>query len=89
MRIAVIGDYDQNRPSHIATAGCIQRAEQYLSRRIVAEWISTHFLEEHDTLDELLEFDGIWGAPGHPDSTLGTINAIQVSRENDIPYLGT
>ncbi len=89
MRIAVIGDYDQNRQSHIATTECIQRAEKIFSKRIVVQWISTHCLEENDTLKELLEYNGIWGAPGDPDSAPGTINAIQVSRENDIPYLGT
>jgi CTP synthase (UTP-ammonia lyase) len=42
-----------------------------------------------DKLALLQEFDGVWGAPGDPKSSLGVINAVQFSREKDIPYLGT
>jgi len=89
MKIAIIGDYDLNRPSHIATTESIQKVAAYLSKKVVAQWVPTHSLETDDTLGKLQDFDGIWGAPGDPDSSMGVINAIQVSREKDIPYLGT
>ena len=89
MHIALIGDYDKNRPSHRATAQCIERASNYLSRQIVAQWIPTRALEEPEALKKLQNFNGIWGAPGDPKSSPGIINAIHVSRERDIPYLGT
>ena len=89
MRIALIGDYDKHRPSHLATTECIEKASTYLSKQIIAQWIPTPALEELETLKDLQNFDGIWGAPGDPKSSLGTVNAIQVSREHDIPYLGT
>ncbi len=89
MKIAIIGDYDLNRPSHVATTESIQTVAAYLSVKVVAQWIPTYSLETDGTLSELQEFDGIWGAPGNPDSSKGVVNAIQVSREKDIPYLGT
>ena len=89
MRIAIIGDYDQVRPSHVATSECLQRTSSYLSKQIVTEWLPTRSLETDQTLEKLNEFDGIWGAPGVHNSSLGYINAIQVARERDIPYLGT
>lgn len=89
MKIAIIGDYDLNRPSHIATTKSIQKVADFLSKKVVAQWVPTNSLEGDHTLCELQEFDGIWGAPGDPISSIGVINAIQVSREKDIPYLGT
>ncbi|MGB3225105.1 MAG: hypothetical protein WBB23_20100 [Desulforhopalus sp.] len=89
MKIGIIGDYDQNRPSHVATSEAIQNTSKYLSRDTLVQWLPTQFLESDSALIQLQEFDGIWGAPGDPESSLGVINAIQVARENNIPYLGT
>ena len=89
MHIALLGDYDKHRPSHRATTECIEQAGTYLSKQIIAHWLPTPALEELETLKDLQHFDGIWGAPGDPKSSLAIINAIQVARERDIPYLGT
>lgn len=89
MKIAVIGDYDQNRHSHIATSEAIEQSANYLSHRVSVQWLPTLPLETGNTLSLLQEFDGIWGAPGSHNSSLGYINAIQAAREYDIPYLGT
>jgi len=89
MKIAIIGDYDQNRPSHVATSEAIQNTANYLSKNPLVQWISTQSLESDAALMQLQEFDGIWGAPGDPESSLGVINAIKVARKNNIPYLGT
>lgn len=89
MKIAIIGDYDQKRPSHVATSECLQRASSYLLKHIEKEWLPTRPLETNHALARLHEFNGIWGAPGEHSSQLGMINAIQFARENNIPYLGT
>ena len=89
MKIGIIGDYDQNRPSHVATSEAIQNTGKYLSREPLIRWIPTQSLESDVALIQLQEFDGIWGAPGNPESSLGVMNAIQVARKNNIPYLGT
>lgn len=89
MKIAIIGDYDQNRPSHVATSEAIRNTANYLSQYPLVQWIATQSLESDSALTQLQEFDGIWGASGDPESSLGVINAIQIARKNDIPYLGT
>jgi len=61
----------------------------FLPKAVDICWLPTQPFEKLDNLKSLLTFDGVWGAPGDPDSTLGVINAIQVVRENNIPYLGT
>lgn len=89
MKIAIIGDYDENRRSHIATSESIQKTTEYLSIEFSAQWISTKSLETKGALNRLLEFDGIFGAPGDSQSSSGVINAIQIAREKNIPYFGT
>lgn len=89
MKIAIIGDYDKNRPSHAATNEAIQKTAASISKKLFVKWIPTQLLEVDDKLALLQEFDGVWGAPGEPKSSLGVINAVRFTRENDIPYLGT
>ena len=89
MNIGIIGDYDQNRPSHVATHEALQHTATFLSKKISIQWIPTKPLDNHDNLNPLNNFDCVWGAPGDPESSLGFINAIQFIREKSIPYLGT
>lgn len=89
IKIAVIGDYDQSRPSHMATSSALHQAAAHLPADAFIQWVPTVSLEHLDNLSHLLEYDGICGAPGPPDSALGVINAIKVARENEIAYLGT
>lgn len=89
IKIAVIGDYDQSRPSHVATTSALHQTSAHLSADVFSHWVPTAPLDHVDNLSHLLEYDGIWGAPGPPDSSVGVTNAIQVARENDIAYLGT
>ena len=89
MKIGIIGDFDKNRPAHVATSEAIQDTAHYLSRNVLVQWIPTQSLESDTALLQLQKCDGIWGAPGNPESSPGVINAIQVARENNIPYLGT
>lgn len=89
IKIAVIGDFDDSRPSHVATHKALQHSASALSTNIEIDWISTHPLENINNSKKLKGFDGVWGASGDPDSSLGLTNAIQVARENNIPYLGT
>ena len=59
MRIAIIGDYDQNRPSHVATSECLRRTSSYVSEQIETEWLPTLTLEVNHALAELQDFLGI------------------------------
>ena len=85
MKIAVVGDYDKNRPSHVATSEAIAQSANYVSQAVFVQWLPTQSLEVNSALSLLQEFDGIWGAPGEHKSSLGIINAIQFALEKDIP----
>ena len=70
-KIAIIGDYDHAKPSHVATHEALEHTAAFLSKKLTVEWISTIPLENDDNLNYLNDFDCIWGAPGNPDSSLG------------------
>ena len=59
MKIAVIGDYDPNRPSHIATSEALREMAVYFPGGMLFEWIPTQSLETQKNLILLTEFDGI------------------------------
>ena len=88
-KIAIVGDYDPNRPAHIATQKAIIHATSVLPYEIEAQWVPTSPLEDRDNLKELENYHGIWGSAGDPESPIGLINAIDVARTKNIPYLGT
>jgi CTP synthase (UTP-ammonia lyase) len=88
MKIGIIGDYD-GRPSHLATQEAIKHCSAKLGIHQESYWLPTTDLEQ-GVGDKLLEFDGLWCAPGSPyQSMWGAIHAIQYARENKIPFLGT
>ncbi len=88
-KIAIVGDYDHNRPAHIATNKAIIHAASILPYEVETQWVPTLSLENQDTLKGLERYHGIWGSAGDPESSLGLVNAIEVARTKNIPYLGT
>ena len=76
MKIAVIGDYDQSRPSHLATYMAVQHTAASLSKELFVQWIPTKSLEADDNLAQLRDFDGVWGAPGVILTYLSNINPV-------------
>lgn len=87
--VGVIGDFDVTRPSHLATNRALVQTSDFLSIELEVTWLPTNELEAEDALENLQKYSGLWGAPGEHDSALGMINAIQVARQQQIPYLGT
>ena len=87
--IAVIGDFDKKKPSHVATNKALEISAQNLSIPIKVNWLATKSVENRNQLELLNNYNGIWGAPGIPESSLGLVNGIKVAREKHIPYLGT
>jgi CTP synthase (UTP-ammonia lyase) len=89
MKIAIIGDYDETRPSHVATNKALYHAAAALSVEMDIQWISTPLLQDKRNTDTLADYYGIWGSAGNPDSPVGLVNGITFAREHSIPYLGT
>jgi len=89
MRIAVIGDFDKNRPSHSATVEALYHSADQISAELEITWFPSHELETHEVISALSSFSGVFGAPGEPNSSLGFICGIRAARERGIPFLGT
>jgi CTP synthase (UTP-ammonia lyase) len=86
--VGVIGDYNADYPSHIATNEAINRAGRMLGFSVEAAWLPTKSLEARTA--HLQPFDALWCSPGSPyQSMAGALQAIRFAREQDYPFLGT
>jgi CTP synthase (UTP-ammonia lyase) len=89
IKIGIIGDFDSERPSHKATNEALNHCANYLGINIDLKWLPTESLE-FDTNKSIINFDGLWCAPGSPYKSMkGAINAIRFAREKDYPFIGT
>ncbi len=89
VKLAIVGDYSPTFVPHAKTMEALEQMRIALAMDICADWIPTRDLElNHRT--KLAVYDALWIAPGSPyNSMVGALNAIQYSRETDIPLLGT
>lgn len=89
IKIGIIGDYEESRPSHIATNDAVIHSAEYLGVNIEVEWVPTESLLQ-DTSVKLEGYHGIWCAPGSPyQSMMGALRGIRYARENRVPFIGT
>lgn len=89
LRIAILGDFDRRKHSHWATEAALFHAAAQLDCLLTPEWLVTPSLEARGS-ERLVEFDGVWGAPGSPyQSMAGMLQAIRFAREQDLIFLGT
>ena len=86
--IAVVGDYNFNFASHVATNRSLSDVENVLSVNINFFWIDTKSVEA-DPAATLSRFDGVWIAPGPYANARGVLGAIRYARESGLPLLGT
>jgi len=86
--IGIIGDFNPDYSSHIATNEAIGHAANVLGTPVDVQWLPTKVLEKQMTILE--QFDALWCSPGSPyQSMAGALKAIQFAREKDCPFLGT
>jgi CTP synthase (UTP-ammonia lyase) len=85
IRIGIIGDYDPNNPTHVATNEGITHAATALKQcGVETTWLPT------DQSHSFREFHGLLCSPGSPYTSLeGALLAIQYAREEEVPFLGT
>jgi CTP synthase (UTP-ammonia lyase) len=82
--VAIIGDFDPDNPTHLATNRGIEHAAAALDVQLEAVWLAT--AEPHD----LGRFQGFLCSPGSPyRSQEGALAAIRYARERNIPFIGT
>ena len=90
VNIGIIGDFDPDRSSHIATNAAIQHAAGKLSLEANICWIPTPSILAEEGQQKLRQFDCYWASPGSPyKSMAGAIRGIQIARELDRPFIGT
>ncbi len=98
-RIAVIGDFDPDNETHLATDAALGHAAAALGEDARATWLATDGLATvsdgsvppHPSIGNLLdEFDGVWIAPGSPYRDMNAaLTAIRHLRCGEIPTIGT
>ncbi len=90
VRIGILGDFNPEYRSHIATNAALEHAGAKLRLKFEPVWIPTPSLLEAGTVKVLEGCDGIWAAPGSPYKSMdGMMRGIQFARERDWPFLGT
>jgi len=90
LRIGIIGDWDPERGSHVATNDALGHAADALAVALEISWLPTRALDGPGSATLLRSCDGLWCAPGSPyESMEGALRAIRFAREQDWPFVGT
>ena len=88
--IGIIGDFNPEKPSHIATDAALKHAADFLSLDVKTEWLGTGNLRRKSVKDTIGQYQGLFAAPGTPYFFAdGAIKGIKLAREMNIPFLGT
>ncbi len=90
LRIGIIGDFNPNNESHVATDAALGHAAKSLGRTVESTWLPTPTLNGDAGSRVLSQFDGLVCAPGSPYADMeGALSAIRFAREKDRPFIGT
>ncbi len=89
LKIGIIGDFDQSRPSQLKTDEAIDHVSIELSIAIDAVWLPTKSLERQTVTSKLRDFHALWAGPGDYENPDGVIKAIRFCREQQWPFIGT
>jgi CTP synthase (UTP-ammonia lyase) len=84
IRVGIIGDFNPQNSTHIATNDGIQHAAEFLGNSVETVWLPT------DQPHNYGEFSALFCSPGSPYRSLeGALLGIRFAREYKIPFLGT
>jgi CTP synthase (UTP-ammonia lyase) len=90
VKIGIIGDFDSNCSSHLATIEAIHHAAGRLSLESDITWVPTASLLTAEGRNKLKRFDCFWASPGSPYKSMqGAIKGIRIARESGKPFIGT
>jgi CTP synthase (UTP-ammonia lyase) len=83
-RIAVVGDFDGNNPTHRLTNAALEHLE------LGYEWVPTDGVPPPAPDGRLAGYAGVWIAPASPYRSMdGALAAIRYARERGVPLVGT
>ena len=89
VKIAIIGDFNPQKPSHPETNSALNHAAQRLSVEVAAEWLHTTELTTENASDRLSSYDGLFASPGFAENLDGALAGIRYARESGKPFAGT
>ena len=90
LQVGIIGDFDPNRPTHLATNDALRHAASALSVTVECVWLPTPSLEDEGSEALLKPCDALWCAPASPYKSMhGALQAIRFAREQGRPFIGT
>jgi CTP synthase (UTP-ammonia lyase) len=90
-KIAIIGDFNPDSRTHVATVDAVVAASRDLALEPELTWLATDAPSLADDAREALAvYDGLWVAPGSPYRSLeGALAAIRYAREQGVPLFAT
>ncbi|MDR3714703.1 MAG: hypothetical protein P4L51_17955 [Puia sp.] len=89
MKLAIIGDFREHNPTHIATDDAIRRSLGKLGTSMEVDWVDTATLPDR-LKDVTGGYQGFLIAPGSPYASMeGVLSVIRYARVNGVPALGT
>jgi len=90
LRVGIIGDYNPDFHSHLATNAALQHAGAQLGIDVETTWVPTESLLESGYEDRLAVYDRLFASPGSPyRSFKGMLRGIEFARTRNWPFVGT
>ena len=90
LKVGIIGDFDPNNRTHLATNDALTHAARTLAAPVDTTWLPTPSLDHEFSQTTLQQFDALWCAPASPYKSMnGALRAIQFAREQGWPFIGT
>jgi CTP synthase (UTP-ammonia lyase) len=90
LKIGIIGDFNPNNLTHLATHEALSHAAKALAVTVEPTWLPTPSLEDESGQTRLRSFEALWCAPASPYQSMdGALGAIRFAREENWPFIGT
>jgi len=90
IRVGIIGDFNPNYPSHLATNASLIHAGKAMGVTVEPAWLPTDSFDAQVIEHKLRQFGALWCAPGSPYKSMnGALKAIAFAREMGWPFIGT
>jgi len=89
VEVGIIGEYDPNRPYHVATNDALNHAAAALSISLKSSWISPQPLSNGSVETILKPFDALLCASVDYKGMNEALQAIRFAREKGWPFIGT
>lgn len=90
IRVGIIGDFNPNYSSHLATNASLIHAATAMGVTVEPTWVPTDSFDVEVIEQTLRQFGALWCAPGSPYKSMnGALKAIAFAREMGWPFIGT